>query len=137
MSYTSELITNRNRAKQILAFDGMKFGLCRPTDIDLSMDFGKQSFVFGELKGTGAPLTVGQRIHLEGLVDAITAGGRQATAFVAHHDTLDCESDVLVKDATVTSYYNMGKWNKCDVRVNDFINAVYDTYLESKKAGSK
>lgn len=136
MSYESTLINNREKAKQILAFDGLQYGLCRPTDIDLSMDFKKECFIFGELKSTGSTLTVGQRIHLEGLVDAIRAGGKLAYAFVAHHDTPDCEEDVHVAEAIVAVHYDgENKWKRISLGVNEYIQAVYDTYKSMKKRG--
>jgi len=125
----SELINNRSRAKQLLGFDGLQWGRCRPTDLDFSMDFNKKVFVFGELKGTGAPLTVGQRIHLEGLVDAIIAGGRAAVAFVAHHDTPDTEHDVNVAESMVTSSYNGQKWESFStVTVKEYVDRVYQMH---------
>lgn len=107
----SGLIKNRERAKQLLAFDGMQYGKCRPTDIDVSIDFQGKTFVFVELKGAGAPLTLGQKIHLQGLVHAIRAGGRMAWAILAHHDTPDCEHDVHVGEAKVFSVYDGNSWS--------------------------
>ena len=101
---------NRERAKQLLCFEGLQWGSCRPTDVDLSMDFAGRTFVMGELKGNKMPLTPGQRYHLEGMVKAIRAGGKVAYAFLAHHDTPDCEHDVKVAQAKVAKVFNGEKW---------------------------
>ena len=109
----SELIYNRDKAKQLLAFDGMQYGLCRPTDIDLSMDYKGNVFVFGELKEGRKMLTTGQKIHLRYLCDAIANGGTNVVAFLAHHTEKDSENDVRVADAVVYMYYTgdgTGKW---------------------------
>ena len=129
---TSDLINNRDRAKQLLAFDNMKYGLCRPTDIDCSIDFQQKCFIFVELKSAGAALTVGQRIHLQGLVDAIVAGGREAYAILAHHDTPDTEHDVMVSEAVVHSLYcgDGGRWERIlgNKTVDNQIQELYATY---------
>lgn len=132
----STLINNRDKAKQLLAFDGMKYGLCRPTDIDISMDFQQKCFVFVELKTLGAPLTTGQKVHLQGLVDAIVAGGKQATAILAHHSTPECEHDVHCAESVVHSVYTGGRggWEKIHplTTLNDFIKLVHETYRSSR-----
>ena len=118
---------NRPRARQLVAFDDLTWGKCRPTDIDFSVDFQQRVFIFGELKGVAAPLTTGQRIHLEGLVKAIRAGGREAYAFLAHHDTPDTNDDVHTAAAIVDRVYNGERWTAPDAMetVRDFTNRVY------------
>ena len=126
----SKLIKNRNRAAQLLAFDDMQYGKCRPTDIDLSIDFQGKYFVFTELKGRGVPLTLGQKIHLTGLVDAIEAGGREAIAILAHHDTPSCDDDVHVAESIVHSVYQGGRWERIMLKVtlDKFIESLHNHY---------
>ena len=130
----SDLINNRDRAKQILAFDGMQYEKCRPTDIDFSLDFQGNVFIMGELKGQGAPLTLGQKIHLEGLVKAIRKGGKDAYAILAHHDTPNTSHDVRVSEATVFSVYDGVTWDRKTVTVDQFIKKVHNEYLEERAA---
>lgn len=131
----SKVIKNRNRAKQLMAFDDMQYGKCKPTDIDVSIDFQGKSFVFVELKGNGMPLTLGQKIHLQGLVKAIRAGGRQAWAILAHHDTPDCEHDVHVKESVVHSVYNGKSWatDAQGKQLDDIISAMHAVHEEKFK----
>ena len=128
----SKLVQNRDRAKQLLAFDGMQYGKCRPTDVDLSVDFQGNMFVFAELKGKGVQLTLGQRIHLTGLVDAITAGGKQAVAILAHHDTPDTEHDVHCAESIVHSAYygGGGNWERIfgEKTLDKFITEIHNIY---------
>jgi hypothetical protein len=98
------------------------------------MDFQQQCFIFGELKSITQPLTVGQKIHLEGLVKAIRDGGRMAYAFLAWHDTKNCEHDVRVADAEVRLYFDGTYWKKIEgTTVNSFIEDVYSTYKDTAK----
>lgn len=131
----SELINNRARAKQLLAFDGMQYGKCKPTDIDVSIDFQQKCFVFVELKGGNQRLTQGQKIHLMGLVDAIVAGGREAHAILANHDTMDTSHDVHVAEATAVSVYSgNGSWEEINVKksVDTVIQEIYASYRLSR-----
>jgi hypothetical protein len=124
----SEAIVNRDRAGQLLAFDGLSWGKLRPTDMDLSMDFGKRVFIFGEIKGGTRPLTTGQKIHLMALVDAIEKGGLKAYAFLAHHDIKDTDKDVHVAECTMARVYTSGAWYEPESTptVLDFMNEVYE-----------
>lgn len=131
----SEIIRNRARAKQLLAFDGMQYGRCKPTDIDLSMDWQQETFVFVELKGAQQSLTVGQRIHLEGLVDAIQAGGREAVAIWASHNTPDPETDVHAAEATVVAMYDGNQWvsEEGEIKLDTLMHALYNLHLERQR----
>ena len=133
----SKLINNRKRAAQLLAFDNMQYGKCRPTDIDVSMDFQGKCFIFTELKGGTAPLTLGQRIHLTGLVDAIEAGGREAYAILAHHNTPDTAHDVHVAESIVHSVYSGGSWERMNVEVtlDKVISDIHNAY-KLRQAGA-
>ena len=136
MGHQSTLINNRDKAKQLLSFDGMQYGLCRPTDVDISMDFQQKCFVFVELKTLGAPLTMGQKIHLQGLVDAIVAGGRKAYAILAHHSTPDCDHDVHCATAEVFSVYTGGRggWDKVHPKtsLDDYIKTIHENHRSSR-----
>ena len=128
----SELITNRSRAKQLMAFDGLQYGACRPTDVDLSMDFQGRTFVFGELKGGNVGLTLGQKIHLEGLVKAIRAGGKVAYAFLANHDTEDTTHDVKVSTARVNKVYNGMLWYTPEQEtVDELLTAIHKEHQDA------
>ena len=127
----SELIGSRDRAKQLLAFDDLNWGKIRPTDIDLSLDFGGKVFVFGELKSGNAGLTTGQRIHLQGLVRGLRKGGLIAYAFRANHNTPDNEHDVHVAEAEVKSVYEGDGWEtpRGSMTVLDFMNDIHERHI--------
>jgi len=127
----SELIGSRDRAKQLLAFDDLSWGKIRPTDIDLSLDFGGKVFIFGELKSGSATLTTGQRLHLQGLVRGLRKGGLIAYAFRANHNTPDNEHDVHVAEAMVQSVYEGDGWKMPPRRMTvlDFMNDIHDRHI--------
>jgi len=121
---------NRARASQLVEFKDMKWGLCSPTDIDISIDFQGKTFIFTELKGQGKMLTKGQQYHLEGIVKAITKGGLTAYAILAHHATRASE-DIHAAACIVHSVYDGKSWvpieeNKTLATV---IDGMYDAHL--------
>ena len=127
----SKLIRNRSRASQLLGFDGMQYGKCRPTDIDVAIDWQGKTFAFVELKGKGKALELGQKIHLQHLVNALRQSGRVAYAIYAHHNTPNASHDVLVADALVWSVYDGARWNRelGDVTVDEKLAEIYDMHL--------
>ena len=119
--------TNRARASQLVDFDGLQWGKCRCTDIDISFDWQGKLFGFVEIKTGDAPLTLGQKIHLTSLVDAIEAGGRKAVAIVASHNT-PLSSDVMASDCTVRQVYTGGKWEKFTdslETLSEYLDSIY------------
>lgn len=103
------MIRNKEYMSQIVDFNGMVYGRCSPTDIDLSMDFQKKVFIFVELKFKGTGLTTGQKIHMMGLVEAIEDGGRRAYAILAEHDTPVGES-IIAAEALPIMVYSRNRW---------------------------
>ena len=130
-------IRNAALMSQITDYKGMVYGLCRPTDIDLSIDFNKEVFIFTELKYQGVGLTIGQRIHLMGLVDAIEAGGRQAYAILAHHTTPKGES-IMAAEAVVAMVYTLGSWERVmrNQTLHEVIERIHTEYIEEKESAA-
>jgi hypothetical protein len=127
----STLIRNRSRAGQLLAFDGMQYGKCRPTDIDLAIDWQGRTFAFVEMKGRGMKLELGQKIHLQHLVNGLRAADKLAFAIHAHHDTPNTDDDVHVAEALVWSVYTGSKWERelAEVTVDEKLAEIYDMHL--------
>ena len=127
----SKMITNRAKAQQILAFDGLRFGKCSCTDIDVSMDWQGKTFVFVEIKTEGAPLTRGQQYHLQGLVKGLRAGGKTAYAIVAKHQT-PTKHDVHVAECRTHSVYNGNNWEliPTNERLSVTLDGLYAEHIE-------
>ena len=122
---------HRARAEQLIDFAGLSWNKLRPTDIDLSLDWGNKTFVFVEVKGIHRALTIGQRIHLEGLVKGLRAGDKTAHALVAKHSTRAHE-DIIAADCIVSSYYDGNNWSDeyTNATLGDTMNHLNDLHNE-------
>jgi len=106
-------IRNRQRAKQLRDFTGLRWGKITPTDVDAFVEFHDRLFVWIEAKLRGASMSIGQRLALERLCDAMAETGRTAAVLIVEHDT-EPTNDVdyaacLVKECR----YNQ-KWQEPD-----------------------
>lgn len=101
-------VGHHQRFRQTLDFSGMLYARnIRPTDIDSSLDFGGELFVFIEAKHVNKEIDVGQKRHLENLCKSMR-DDRIAYAVVCSHETESCD-DVLLKDSIVRSTYSKNK----------------------------
>lgn len=128
MAAVSSLIHNRKRAKQLLAFDGLEWKGKKVTDIDMSMDWNGETFVFGEVKGMGQSVGFGQRFHYESLVRGLVDGGRKAVAYIAHHDTPNPSDDVFLHDLYISEYFDSKRgWvtPRQAITVYDFMDRLH------------
>lgn len=102
---------DRENAKQLIDFGGLKYGRCSPTDIDLTIEWRGLTFVFVEIKRRGTPLTLGQKLFLENVVKAINESGKHAVALFAEHDGIPVEQDIMAADTQVVNAYGSEeKW---------------------------
>jgi hypothetical protein len=113
--------------------EGLVFGKCGMTDIDLSCDWQGKFFVFVELKHLSTGLTRGQQYHLEGLVKGLVKGDKQAVAILAKHDTPKGEP-IMAQDAIVTSVYMGDQWEKfqTNTTLKEYMTLLHDAYQRSK-----
>ena len=119
-------IQDAAKVGQIVDYAGMLYGSCSPTDIDLSLDFGCNVFIFVEFKYKGYGLTTGQKIHLMGMVNAIEAGGKEAYAILAHHNG---EPEIAAADSKVAMVYSSGSWVVLeDATLHDLVSEIHSSY---------
>lgn len=102
-------IQNRNRARQLRDFTGLKFGMITPTDIDGFVEFRDKLFVWIEAKLAGTELPQGQRKALERQCDAVSETGRTAVVLVVDHDTRP-EEDIDFASCPVREYRLKNRW---------------------------
>jgi glycerophosphoryl diester phosphodiesterase len=100
-------IRNREFAKQLRNFSGLRFGKITPTDIDGFIDFGGRIFIFIESKHGTAKLPYGQRLALERLCDASQKAGIDSIVIIGSHETQD---DIDMANIPVIELRWMGKW---------------------------
>ena len=107
------MIFNRERARQLIDFDGMNYGKILPTDIDGLIEYHGIAVIFYEFKYGNTDMPYGQRLAIERIVDAIAASGKHAVVFLCKHLVADPNEDVQAKDAIVTQTYYDGGWYDC------------------------
>jgi len=76
------VVYNRDKAKRINDFSGLRYGKITPTDIDAFLDFGGLVYVVIEVKGEGVPVPTGQRIAIERMVRKLDGGPSYAVAII-------------------------------------------------------
>lgn len=104
------ILKNRERARQLHDYSGLRFHNMTPMNLDGSMDFGGKAFVFLEYKLRNAPLPMGEQIHLENLTDAIYRAGLPAIAILAIHVVDDPKLDIDGADAEAFRYRYREGW---------------------------
>ena len=115
MIYTNEnrgIIQNRERARQIIDFSGIRYGNITPTDMDGRFEKQNEAFVFFEMKYGDAEMPRGQKIAFERLVDNLTNAGKKAVLFLCRHYVEDANKDVNALETTVDSIYWNGEWHR-------------------------
>ena len=127
-------IRNAEYAGQLIDYEGMTYGKCRPTDIDQSIDFQGKTFVFTELKYGSTPLTPGQKYHLQHLVKGLRRGGCVAYAVLCSHITPPSEQ-VVSRDASVIMYFDGNTWQRpdSDMTHHQFVQEVHDDHQQEKE----
>lgn len=115
-----------NRAKQLLRFDGDKYGNITPTDIDATIDYHGNTWVFHEAKSKYKDVPIGQYLYFEHFIEMLqrfNIGKRpseqyHAIAIISEHQIYDASKPIyLVKDLYVreflsTETYDRRKKNK-------------------------
>lgn len=126
-------IIYRDRKRQIITFENVRYGKITPTDIDGSMDYHGDVFCFIEVKYGDAKVKRGQKEHLRCLVDRLHEAGCEAVAVVVQHDVANPEEDVDVASCIVREEYFDGEWRQCGTRtLKDFIDGFF-AYAEQRK----
>jgi len=106
-------IRNRQRAKQLRDFTGLRWGKITPTDVDAFVEFHDRLFVWIEAKLRGASMSFGQKLALERLCDAVEETGRTAAVLIVEHDA-EPDEDVDYAACTVKKYRYNQDWQEPD-----------------------
>lgn len=106
-------IHNKDRAKQLIRFDGMQLGAkVWPTDFDAVIEWKDKAWLLFEVKHSDALFPLGQRLALERFVADVWKSGKAAMAAVVEHDVADAGKDVFLADCQVREIFVGGefKW---------------------------
>lgn len=130
---------NRDYARQIISFEGMKFKGSKgklnvtPTDIDGFIQLNNENaYIFFELKHGNPHLPNGQGMALKNLVNALNEAGKNAVLFIAYH-TSDSEADVIAADAIVDRFYDAKGWHQCPENVKAPLYRCISNWLAKEK----
>lgn len=107
-------VIQSERIKQVLNFEGMKFGNITPTDMDMVIEYHDKAVVLCEYKLLGCGMPYGQRICLERIARDIEKAGKESVVLLCIHNVKDVYKDIPAKDAFVRAVYYHGKWHKGD-----------------------
>ena len=125
-----------SRGRQLLRFDGVRYGNITPTDIDGIIDYKNRVWILFEAKLAGKSVPAGQRLALERLIQNAKRAGKHGLAMIIEHNVSDCTRDVFVTDCMVREVYtteNMDwrppKWrigakDMADAYINYFVNCA-------------
>lgn len=114
MIYTNEnrgTIQNRERARQIIDYNGIRYGNITPTDIDVFFEKANEAFVFYEMKYADAQMPKGQEMAMTRLVDNLRKAGKKAVLFLCRHDVENPTQDIDAASTDVISVYFNGEWS--------------------------
>ena len=120
-------IQHNERARQIVAFDGLKYGNITPTDIDGFIEKSNEAFIFFELKYKDAELPAGQKTALIRLVDNLQAAGKKSVLFVGRHEVGNPDVKVIAGNTLVTDFYFNGCWHKGN---NETLQTMIDRFIK-------
>ena len=115
----------RDRAKQLIDFSHMEYGVVHPTDIDAILDLKGKGWIFFEVKTGQKDVPLGQRICLERLVDNMNKSGKYAVSVVCEHYTPPGK-DIDLSQCVIRKVYYKGRWleNYYGMLVKEFTDNV-------------
>ena len=109
---TFQPIQSRERAKQLVSFEGMDLGpRLWPTDFDAVIEWKDIAWLLFEVKHGDKDVPRGQRLALERFVRDVWRGGKKAVAAVVEHFVDDPSQDVRLAECQVREVYVGGEFS--------------------------
>lgn len=127
---TFQPIQSRERAKQLVRFDGMELGpRMWPTDFDAAIEWRNQAWLLFEVKHGDKDVPRGQRLALERFVQDVWRGGKSAVAAVVEHFVSDPTYDAFLADCVVREVYVGGEFRWRRTRRRMTARELTDAYV--------
>jgi hypothetical protein len=127
-------IQNRERAKQLRDYTGLRWNNITPTDIDGFIDFQGRFFIYFELKSKGKDISTGQKIAFENI---IKNAKEKTFVIIGEHNQKECDNDINAADCNVVKFIcNLktlnNKWIpiKKEISLKCFIDYLIITYKD-------
>ena len=138
MEYTSEnrgVWQFKDRARQLINYNGLRFGNITPTDSDGEIEYHNKAWVFFEMKHNNAPVGRGQKTAFERKIHDISKGGKPAVFFIVDHYVDDVSEDIDAASCVVRELTIGHGWKKGDGRtlrqyIDGFLKWVDKDWLE-------
>jgi len=104
-------IVNRNRAKQLRNFNGLRFGNITPTDIDGMIEYKNKCYVIMETKYADTPILYGQELALVRMCDDLHNAGKPTIGIISSHQISNPEEDIDMAETIVERFRYENKWH--------------------------
>jgi len=127
---TFQPIQSRQRAKQLVSFEGMELGArIWPTDFDAVIEWKDKAWLLFEVKHGGKDVPTGQRLALERFVQDVWRGGKNVVAAIVEHAVDDPSQDVLLAGCVVRGVYVGGEFCWRATRRRMTASELMDAYI--------
>jgi hypothetical protein len=108
-------INNKERMRQVINYDGLRYDTITPTDIDGLVEYKGKAYAIIEMKHRNKDVSKGQLIALERMAEDLSAQGKLVTIFVCEHYVDNPERDVIAAKSIVRMCWFNGVW-RIDMR---------------------
>lgn len=127
---TFQPIQSRERARQLISFEGMDLGpRMWPTDFDAVIEWKDRAWLLFEVKHGDKAVPLGQRLALERFVRDVWHGGKKAVAAVVEHHVADPNDDVRLADCQVREVFVGGEFRWRAARCHMTAREITDAYV--------
>lgn len=92
---------NPNRGKQLIRFDGIKYGNITPTDFDGVIEYQDRIWILVEAKLAGKEVPYGQKLALARFVKDSGKAGKHAIAMIVDHTSENPLDDIILRNCFV------------------------------------
>ena len=96
---------NKDRARQLIRFDGLKYGNITPTDIDGLIEYQNKLWILYEAKYADKDVPQGQRLALERFIQNVKGDGKHGIAMIVQHDVKDTRKEIFLGSCKVREIY--------------------------------
>ena len=131
---------NENRGRQLLRFDGLRYGGITPTDIDGVIEYRNRLWLMYEAKMEGKEVPKGQRLAIERFIRNADIANKHGIAMIVEHNVRDPDKDIYLKDCRVRELITTEnqRWRppKYEITVKQMTD-LYINYYENINGGGQ
>ena len=121
-----------NRGRQLLLFDGLRYGNITPTDMDGVIEYHNHLWLMFEAKLEGKEVPTGQRLLLERFIQDAKKARKHGIAAIVEHNVQDTNRNIYLKDCKVreliTTENQTWRPPKYEITVKEITDKFIDIY---------